>query len=106
MHDLITFVLLALLAMLPLLFFGSLWLAVRHGPLRTALWRGERWYGFAAFVAVASFSAGFFGPMLLAPGANQGPMLGLFITGPLGVVAGVMWGVLRARARPAASPRK
>jgi len=24
------------------------------------------------------------GPMLVAPEANQGPMLGIFITGPLG----------------------
>ena len=68
-------------------------------PLRTPLWRGERRYGFAAFVAIAAFSAGFFGPMLLAPGANQGPMLGLFITGPLGVVAGIAWRLARAAAR-------
>jgi len=36
-----------------------------------------------------SFAAGFFGPIVLAPGANQGPLLGIFITGPLGTLAGL-----------------
>jgi len=34
--------------------------------------------------------------MLIAPGANQGPLLGIFITGPLGFLAGLAWGVFRA----------
>ena len=38
------------------------------------------------------FAGGFFGPMILAPGANQGPLLGLFITGPLGFVFGAAGG--------------
>src|SRR3954454_5602328 len=38
-------------------------------------------------------AAGFFGPMLLSPDANQGPMLGLFITGPGGAVAGLVLGL-------------
>jgi hypothetical protein len=38
------------------------------------------------------FWAGFFGPMILAPGANQGPLLGILITGPLGFVAGAFGG--------------
>lgn len=42
-----------------------------------------------------SFAAGFFGPMVLAPGANQGPLLGIFITGPLGALAGFGTGVWR-----------
>jgi hypothetical protein len=46
------------------------------------------------------FVGGFFGPMLFAPSANQGPMLGIFITGPggflLGAVAGgVRWAMVR-----------
>jgi hypothetical protein len=41
------------------------------------------------------FAAGFFGPMVLAPGANQGPLLGILITGPLGVVLGFATGVVR-----------
>jgi len=50
-----------------------------------------------------AFSAGFFGPMIFAPGANQGPLLGIFITGPLGLLAGaiggaIYWFVRRRRA--------
>lgn len=37
-------------------------------------------------------AAGFFGPMILNPDANQGPMLGLFITGPGGAIAGAVLG--------------
>jgi hypothetical protein len=45
------------------------------------------------------FTVGFFGPMIFAPGANQGPMLGIFFTGPLGVVAGAIGGGIYWRAR-------
>lgn len=53
-------------------------------------------------VGAVGFVGGFFGPMILAPGANQGPLLGLLITGPLGVVAGsiggaIWWGMRRRR---------
>jgi uncharacterized membrane protein len=37
--------------------------------------------------------------MLPAPGANQGPMLGIFITGPAGVVIGAVLGAVRATLR-------
>lgn len=51
----------------------------------------------------AGFALGFFGPMVFAPGANQGPMLGIFITGPLGLPVGALIGALlwqrRRRAR-------
>jgi hypothetical protein len=39
-------------------------------------------------------AAGFFGPMILNPDANQGPMLGLFITGPGGALAGLVLGFI------------
>jgi len=45
------------------------------------------------------FVAGFFGPMIFAPEANQGPMLGLFITGPAGVVIGAIAGAVYAKRR-------
>jgi hypothetical protein len=45
------------------------------------------------------FVLGFFGPMILAPEANQGPMLGLFITGPAGVVIGAIAGAWYAMRR-------
>ncbi len=40
------------------------------------------------------FVAGFFGPIIFAPQANQGPLLGLFVTGPLGAVAGSVGGAI------------
>ncbi|HVZ76878.1 MAG TPA: hypothetical protein VG818_02720 [Gemmatimonadaceae bacterium] len=46
-------------------------------------------------VGVVAFAAGFLGPMIFAPGANQGPMLGIFITGPLGFVFGGLYGMVR-----------
>ena len=39
-----------------------------------------------------AFSGGFFGPMILAPSANQGPLLGILITGPAGIVIGAIAG--------------
>jgi len=51
-----------------------------------------------------AFAAGFFLPIVLKPEANQGPLLGIFITGPLGFVLGtaIGWIYGRVRARPAA----
>jgi hypothetical protein len=49
-----------------------------------------------ALVGAVSFAAGFFGPIVFAPEANQGPLLGIFITGPLGLVAGCVFGAVRA----------
>lgn len=47
------------------------------------------------------FAAGFLGPMVLAPEANQGPLLGIFVTGPAGVVigaiAGLVYGLKKSR---------
>lgn len=54
---------------------------------RVALW------SFA--VGAVSFLVGFIGPIILAPEANQGPLLGIFITGPLGTLAGLVTGVFR-----------
>ena len=56
----------------------------------------------AVVTGAIAFCAGFFGPLIFAPGANQGPLLGLFITGPLGFIAGgigggIYWAVRRGR---------
>lgn len=48
----------------------------------------------ACIVGGIGFVVGFFGPILFAPEANQGPLLGLFITGPLGVLVGAIGGWL------------
>jgi hypothetical protein len=57
--------------------------------------------GGALVVGGISFAAGFFGPMIFTPEANQGPLLGLLITGPLGFllggVGGLFWGLTRRR---------
>lgn len=62
---------------------------------------GTAAYG-AAIIGGIGFAAGFFGPMIFAPGANQGPLLGIIYTGPagavLGAIGGFVVGVRRARA--------
>jgi hypothetical protein len=53
----------------------------------------------AVVVGFIAFAAGFFGPIILAPEANQGPLLGIFFTGPLGFVLGMGLGVWRESRR-------
>jgi hypothetical protein len=40
-----------------------------------------------------SFLMGFLGPLVFAPQSNQGPLLGIFVTGPLGFIAGALLGI-------------
>lgn len=54
-------------------------------------------------LGIAGFLAGFMGPMILAPEANQGPLLGILITGPTGALLGSILGVAAALAK--LSPR-
>jgi len=54
-------------------------------------------------LGIAGFLSGFIGPMILAPDANQGPLLGLLITGPTGALLGSVLGVAAALAK--LSPR-
>jgi hypothetical protein len=67
---------------------------------------GERWRGIvrravrpALIVGGIGFVAGFFGPMILKPEANQGPMLGIFITGPIGFLLGLIYGIFKELSR-------
>jgi hypothetical protein len=83
----------------PLVPIVGLILIVRHGPVRSRWWRGENALGFAFFVGAVSFLAGFLGPIVLQPDANQGPLLGIFISGPLGFALGLVWGLVRAARR-------
>lgn len=48
----------------------------------------------AAVLGAVGFCAGFFGPIIFTPEANQGPLLGIFITGPLGFLLGAVGGVV------------
>ena len=46
----------------------------------------------AAMMGITGFVIGFFGPMQFQQWANQGPMVGIFVTGPLGILAGGLVG--------------
>ena len=52
-------------------------------------------------VGSISFAAGFFGPIILQPDSPQGPLLGIFFTGPagfvIGLIGGAITGVVRRR---------
>ncbi len=53
-------------------------------------------------VGAAGFAAGFFGPMIFSPDANQGPLVGILITGPGGAALGlILWAIFRAIRIPA-----
>ena len=67
------------------------------------VWKTARGRKIGASLAVLSgalifgglgLSIGFLGPLIFAPDANQGPMLGIFITGPLGCVVGAISGYI------------
>jgi hypothetical protein len=48
-----------------------------------------RW---AAWLGGIGFAVGFAGPLIFTPEANQGPLLGIFITGPAGFLLGLIVG--------------
>ena len=45
-------------------------------------------------VGVVSFLIGFVGPIIFDPHSPQGPLLGIFFTGPLGAIAGAVAGTI------------
>jgi hypothetical protein len=53
-------------------------------------------------VGVISFLAGFVGPIILDPNSPQGPLLGIFFTGPLGAIVGAVAGAIIGLLVPAA----
>jgi hypothetical protein len=63
---------------------------------RSGVWpSARRVAAWGVGVGGVAFALGFFGPMILAPDANQGPLLGILITGPLGTLLGLTIGVSR-----------
>jgi len=62
----------------------------------------------ALILGTIGFIAGFFGPIVFAPDANQGPLLGIFYTGPLGLVLGAVAGAVHwfVRGRRPAGPKR
>jgi hypothetical protein len=68
-----------------------------EGTFRSILRYTRKW---AVVLGLVGFVCGFVGPMVFSPDANQGPMLGIFITGPGGALLGAMLGVIVGAARP------
>lgn len=110
----------ALLLVVPASYYFVYWLPMSLIPFGEGSWLpglislgcalGAGWYvwnrlgevqpglltsmGLGAVIAGAvGFCGGFFGPMIFAPEANQGPLLGIFITGPLGFLLGGIGGL-------------
>ena len=56
------------------------------------------YYGFmgGVILGTVAFSPGNFGPIILTPESNQGPLLGIFVTGPLGFLVGIVAGCIYA----------
>jgi hypothetical protein len=80
-----------------IVFFGYRLLGEEH---RSALRRAARP---AVILGGIGFALGFLGPILLTPDANQGPLLGIFITGPGGFALGLLFGIGREVVRRRAS---
>lgn len=64
-------------------------MATRSGVVASA-------FVWALVLGGVGFACGFFGPIALNPEANQGPLLGIFITGPKGVLLGLVLGAVVA----------
>jgi len=47
----------------------------------------------ALVLGAIGFVCGYFGPIVFSPDANQGPLLGIFITGPGGLIVGFVLGL-------------
>ena len=56
-------------------------------------------YKLSIILGIIGFIAGFFIPIIFYPEANQGPLLGIFVTGPLGVVIGAALGIFYSKYR-------
>ena len=80
------------------------------------VWKREKLIGLLSFtvgaigsvggLAILGFAAGFFGPIILAPSSNQGPLLGIFFTGPGGAIVGAIIYVLFVAAKAGKQPNK
>lgn len=105
----------ALILVVPATYYFIFWLPCSLLPLGEQRWIanvisltcavGAGWFVWAKIASVSEgaisttilgavifggigFTGGFFGPIIFTPGANQGPLLGIFITGPAGFVLG------------------
>ncbi len=92
-HDLISTMIQAILLLIA---FYLLWFAaLSHLPSeRTML---ARTLVIALIIGAIGLVGGYVGPLILMPGANQGPLFGIFITGPVGFVLGSIGGFIWTR---------
>ena len=51
-------------------------------------------FGYGFLIGGICFLVGFIGPIIVWPDSNQGPLLGIFITGPLGFLLGIGVGLV------------
>lgn len=51
-------------------------------------------FGGAILFGIVGFAVGFFGPMVVAPHTGQGGLLGISVTGPVGIVLGALIGLV------------
>jgi len=58
----------------------------KYKQMAQAAFKGSAIFGSIGFIA------GFIGPMIISPDANQGPLMGIFLTGPLGAFMGLVFG--------------
>ena len=70
--------------------------AFRYGAPPAARSYARQALRWALVVGGIGFALGFFGPMIFMPDANQGPLFGIFISGPLGFLVGFVVGFVRA----------
>jgi hypothetical protein len=75
------------------------WGFVLYGHLPRARTRMKYALLGGVLVGGTGFVLGFFGPILLTPSANQGPLLGIFVSGPLGFFVGAVAGWIYSRTR-------
>ncbi len=117
----LVFRLLAMLVVVPATYYFVYWVPFSFAPFLEQRWIpsiisllcaiGVGWYVWkrlgstsgewisstlsgAIVLGAIGFCAGFFGPIIFTPGANQGPLLGIFITGPLGFILGGVGGFI------------
>jgi len=77
-------------------------MAPPEAPPPSLIRRALRW---ALVLGAVGFAAGFFGPMMLSPESNIGPIIGILFSGPAGVIIGFVLGAV-ASALPIAETRK
>jgi hypothetical protein len=67
--------------------------------------RAPHFLAWPLILGAIGFVCGFFGPIALNPEANQGPLVGIFLSGPLGAVLGLFLGAICAASNVRAALR-